>query len=69
MGDLEEMGQKINGAFPPFMPWREFADWVREEHAVVRGWVDKGYLPCVKVGRRRLVNLVVLVEQLREADL
>lgn len=58
-----------DGSFPPLMPWRQFADWIREEHTVVRGWVDKGHLPCVKVGRRRLVNLVALVEQLRDAEI
>lgn len=55
--------------WPPLMPWRQFADWIREEHTVVRGWVDKGYLPCVKIGRRRLVNIVQVIEGLKEGEL
>ena len=55
--------------WPPLMPWRQFADWIREDHAVVRGWIDKGYIPCVKIGRRRLVNVVQVIEALREGEL
>ncbi|MFT0140696.1 DNA-binding protein [Alcanivoracaceae bacterium MT1] len=50
------------------MAWSEFAEWIRQEPDVVRGWVDKGYLPTVKVGRRRMINVVLLVEQLRESE-
>ena len=55
--------------WPPLMPWRQFAEWIREDPAIVRGWMDKGHLPTVKVGRRRLVNVVQVIEALREGEL
>lgn len=58
----------IKSDFPPVMPWAEFAEWIRTEPEVVRGWVDKGYIPTVRIGRRRMVNVVQLVEELKEQD-
>lgn len=58
----------IKSDFPPVMPWAEFAEWIRTEPEVVRGWVDKGYLPTVRIGRRRMVNVVQFVEELKEQD-
>ena len=49
---------------PPVMPWREFADWIRMEAEVVENWVKRGYLPTVKIGRYRMVNVAQLVQQL-----
>lgn len=52
--------------FPPLMAWPEFADWVHVEHGVFQAWMDRDYIPTVKIGKRRLVNVVALVDQLRE---
>jgi len=30
------------------------------DDGVLRGMIDKGYLPTLKIGRYRLINLVVL---------
>lgn len=49
---------------PPVMPWREFADWVRMDAEVVDNWVKRGYLPTVKIGRYRMVNVAQLVQSL-----
>lgn len=51
---------------PPVMPWREFADWIgmSDGHDVVEGWVKRGYLPTVKIGRYRMVNVAQLVQSL-----
>jgi hypothetical protein len=38
----------------------KFADAVGLPHGVVRGLLNKGYLPTVTLGRRRLVNVVAL---------
>lgn len=54
--------------WPPFMPWESFADWVRVEPGIVRGWLERGYLPSVVIGRRRMINLVKLLDQLKEGD-
>jgi hypothetical protein len=61
--------QALNGA-PLLMPWRKFADWIGmgEEPIVVRTWLDRGYLPAKKVGKRTMVNVALLQAQLMEQD-
>jgi hypothetical protein len=67
---IEQIEQKDTPHdWPPVMPWRQFADWIKEDPSIVRGWVDKGYLPCVKIGKRRLVNLVQFIESLKDGEL
>lgn len=53
-------------AAPPLMPWRDFANWIRmtEGHDVVEGWIKRGYLPTVKIGRHRMVNVAQLTQSL-----
>lgn len=57
--------QKLHGA-PPMMPWPKFAEWIGmgDEPVVVRSWVERGYLPSIKVGKRTMVNVSLLVQQL-----
>lgn len=49
---------------PPVMAWRDFAEWIQFEADVVEHWVKRGYLPTVKIGRYRMVNVALLVQQL-----
>lgn len=44
----------------PVMAADRFAELVGVSSDVVRGWIDKGYLPTMKIGRYRLVNLAAL---------
>lgn len=55
---------------PPVMPWRQFADWIRmgDEHDVVWGWIRNGYIPSHKVGKRTMVNVVLLTQQLLDKE-
>jgi hypothetical protein len=53
---------------PPLMAWREFADWIRMEHGVVQGWIESGYLPSVRIGKHRLVNIALLSKNLMEEE-
>lgn len=46
-------------AFPVCTKER-FAELSGLEPGVVRGMMDRGYLPTVKIGRHRLVNLAAL---------
>jgi hypothetical protein len=57
--------QKLNGA-PPMMPWPKFAEWIGmgDEPKVVRSWLERGYLPSKKVGKRTMVNVSLLIQQL-----
>jgi len=61
--------QKLHGA-PPLMPWPKFAEWIGmgDEPIVVRTWVERGYLPSKKVGKRTMVNVVRLVQQLLDEE-
>jgi len=61
--------QKLYGA-PPLMPWQAFADWIgmAEEPMVVRSWIERGYVPSVKVGRRVMVNVAQLTRDLIEME-
>lgn len=47
-----------------------FAETVGVSVDTVRGWVERGYVPSVRIGRRRLVNTaalyVELIEQAKE---
>ena len=51
---------------PPVMPWRDFANWIHMDDGqdVVEGWIKRGYLPTVKIGRHRMVNVAQLVQSL-----
>lgn len=61
--------QRLFGA-PPLMPWQAFADWIgmNEEPQVVRAWLDRGYLPTVKIGKRVMVNVALLTKELLEKE-
>lgn len=41
----------------PFATQTVFADMIGVSQDVVRGWVEAGVVPTVKIGRRRIVNL------------
>lgn len=45
-----------------------FADRNGLDEGVVRGWIYKGNLPTVKVGKRRLINVALLRQSLLEED-
>jgi len=53
---------------PPLMAWREFADWIRIDQSIVRGWIENGYLPTERIGKHRLVNVALLSQQLLEKE-
>lgn len=52
--------------FIPFMTPDKFADAIGLTKGVVGGWIDQGYLPTAKIGRYRMVNMVMLVSNLKE---
>jgi hypothetical protein len=52
--------------FIPFMVPGKFAESIGLSEGVVGGWIDQGYIPTVKVGRYRMINMVVLVANLKE---
>ncbi len=41
----------------PEMTIEQYADHVGVTPRTVQNWLDRGYIPTVKVGKRRLVNV------------
>lgn len=64
--ELAERIKQLN--WPPLMEWREFADWVRIDPGVVQGWIHRAYIPTVKIGRHRLVNILDLLKELESGE-
>lgn len=52
----------------PVVTKERFAELSGLEVGVVRGMIDRGYLPTVKIGRHRMINLDALVLRFREAS-
>ena len=52
----------------PVLTKERFAELSGLEVGVVRGMLDRGYLPSVKLGRHRLVNLAILLLRCAETD-
>ncbi|MGE8501441.1 MAG: DNA-binding protein [Pseudomonas sp.] len=52
------------------MPWQKFAEWIGmgDEPIVVRTWIERNYLPSRKVGKRTMVNVALLHQQLLEQE-
>ena len=44
----------------PVMTKERFAEMAGVEVGVVRGMLDRGHLPAIKIGRHRFVNLAAL---------
>lgn len=47
----------------PVMSKERFAEACGLEVGVIRGMLDRGYLPTVKIGRHRMVNVAALQAQ------
>ncbi len=65
-----ELSVNIPAGSPPVMPWRQFADWIgmTEEHGIVEAWIKRGFLPSLKIGKHRMVNIALFVKQLEAMD-
>ncbi|WP_299776378.1 excisionase family DNA-binding protein [uncultured Pseudoteredinibacter sp.] len=50
---------------PPVMGQEQFATYCGTTKDTVRGWIQAGTLPSVKIGRQRLVNLSLLQDELK----
>ncbi len=50
----------------PLMTRERFAGLTGLDEGVLRGMINKGYLPTLKLGRHRLINLVALSKQCEE---
>jgi len=46
----------------PVMDWEHFATLAGLEPGVVKGWIQRGDVPTVKIGKRRLINILALAQ-------
>lgn len=66
--DFQELTDSSLKNAPPVLPWAAFADWIHVEPGIVRGWLDRGYLPTHRIGKHLLVNVELFRKQLLEKE-
>ena len=44
------------------MTAEKYAEAVGIEIGVVKGWIQRGYIPTKKIGKRRLVNIALITK-------
>ncbi|MCQ8130509.1 hypothetical protein [Methylomonas rivi] len=54
--------------FVPLMTQKQFAELSGLSRDAVKAQVINGYWPSVKVGKYRMINLIILVDQLKVAE-
>jgi hypothetical protein len=52
----------------PLVTKRLFSQMSGLSEETIRGQVERGYLPTVKIGKHRLVNLAIITRDALEAD-
>jgi excisionase family DNA binding protein len=50
----------------PEMTIERYAELVGVSQRVIEAWIKRGYLPTVKIGKRRLVNVALRTSQCLE---
>ncbi|MFZ6693666.1 hypothetical protein [Undibacterium sp. SXout20W] len=60
---LDVFTPDVNFPVVPLMSRDAFAKAIGIPVGVVTGWADRGYIPCVSIGKYSLVNLELLRKQ------
>lgn len=70
MGDIPKIQNLLptSIAFCPVMDRRQFAAVTGLTFDTVEAMIARGYLPCIRIGKRSLVNLALLQQRCIEAD-
>ena len=50
--------------FVPLMSPIQFSETTGVEIGVLTGWISRGYIQTVKIGKRRLINVAALTNEL-----
>ncbi len=66
MSDNEQLKQIDLFGFTPVLTYERFAVLSGLSPDSVRGMADRGQLPTRKIGKRRMVNLVLLLQECSE---
>lgn len=61
------MAESVTEQQIPVLTKERFAAQVGVSVDVVRGWIARGMVPTVRIGRRRLVNVAAMQNELRNA--
>lgn len=56
------------GVLTPLVTKGLFSQITGLTEEVIRGMIDKGHLPTIKIGRRRLINLALLSKEALEHE-
>lgn len=62
--NLDELASRL--FFIPFMTQAKFAESIGLTKGVIGGWIDLDSIPTVKIDKHRMINMVVLVANLKE---
>lgn len=57
-----EQSTPINTLSVPVMNKERFSDLTGVPIGVIEGWVNRGYIPTIVIGKHRLINLVQLTQ-------
>jgi len=50
--------------FVPVLSVDRYAKSIGIDVGVVDGWVKRGYIPTIKIGKRRLINIAAMTQEL-----
>ena len=60
MGDLPDLGQFAQVSLPvPYMTREAYAAHVGLSPGVIQGWIDRGYIATVRMGKYNLINVAL----------
>lgn len=70
MGDFPKFQNLMPAAvaFCPVMDRKQFASVTGLTEDTVLGMIAKGYLPCIRIGKRSLINIALLQQRCIEAE-
>ncbi len=60
--NMEQSPPFLQGPQVPIMAQTKFADLTGVPPGVLEGWINRGYLPTLKVGKHTVINLVALTQ-------
>lgn len=60
--NMEQSPAPIHALPIPVMHQERFAELSGVSRGVLEGWVNRGYIPTIVIGKHRLINLVELTQ-------
>lgn len=52
----------------PIVSQEQFSELVGLSPDVIRAWINRGLIPTVKIGKRRLINVAKLTQEMMELE-